>query len=63
MFEWSTMILRSLHVFFGSLRQNLHHYSSVQRVNRGDTLESGWLHLKVGIQCVLFSVLGHVNEF
>jgi len=25
-------------------------------VNRGDTPESGWIHLKVGTQCVLFPV-------
>jgi len=32
-------------MFYGGLRQNLHYlhmYSSVPRVNRGDTLESGW---------------------
>jgi len=43
MFEWSTMILRHLQVFYGSLQQNLHHlhlYSSVLRVNRGNTPES-----------------------
>jgi len=28
----------------------------VPHVNRGDTPESGWIHLKVGIQWVLFSV-------
>jgi len=31
-------------------------YSSVPCVNMGDTPESKWLHLKVGIQCVLFLV-------
>jgi len=39
-FEWSTMILRCLHVFYGSLRQNLHHwhvYSGVPHLNRGKT--------------------------
>jgi len=59
MFESSTMILRCLHVFYGGLRQNLHHlllYFGVPHVFRVDTLESGWIHLKVGIQCVLFSV-------
>jgi len=38
-FEWSTMMLRCFHVFYGSLRQNLHHlhvYSDVPRVNRGE---------------------------
>jgi len=29
-------------------------YSGVLLVNRGDTSESGWINLKVGIQCVLF---------
>jgi len=58
------MILRWLHVFYGSLRQNLHHmyvYSGVPHVNRGETgkmqvytLDSGWIHLKVGIQCGIF---------
>jgi len=38
-------------VFYGGLR---HVYSGVARVNRGNTPESGWIHLKVGIQCVLF---------
>jgi len=28
----------------------------VPRVNRGDTPERGWIHLKVGIECVLFLV-------
>jgi len=28
----------------------------VSRVNRGNTPESGRIHLKVGIQCILFSV-------
>jgi len=53
------MILRCFHVFYGSLQQNLHHlhmYSGVPHVNRGDTPESGWIHLKVSIQCVIFSV-------
>jgi len=31
-------------------------YSSVPGVNRGDTPESGWIHLNAGIQCVLFLV-------
>jgi len=31
-------------------------YSGVPRLNRGDTPESGWMHQKVGIQCVLFLV-------
>jgi len=31
-------------------------YSSVPRVNRGDTPESGWIHLKVDIQVVLLLV-------
>jgi len=31
-------------------------YSSVPRVNWGNKPESRWKHLKVGIQCVLFSV-------
>jgi len=31
-------------------------HSGVPGVNRGDTPESGWIHLKVGIQCILFSV-------
>jgi len=46
-------------VFNGSLQQNLYQkqvYSSVPLVNRGNTLESRWIHLKVGIQFVLFSV-------
>jgi len=30
--------------------------TGVQHVNRGDTPESGWIDLKVGIQCVLFLV-------
>jgi len=37
-FEWSTMILRYLQLFYGSFRQNLHHehvYSGVPCVNRG----------------------------
>jgi len=46
-------------MFYGGLQWNLHRlhvYSSVPHVNRGDTLESGWIHLKVGIQYVLFLV-------
>jgi len=31
-------------------------YSSVPCVNRSDTPEIGWIHLKVGTQCVLFLV-------
>jgi len=51
-------------MFYGGLRQNLHHllvYSGVLCVNRGDTPDSGWIHLKVGIQCVLFLVIGCKN--
>jgi len=29
-------------------------HSGVPCVNRGDTPESGWIHLKVDIQCVIF---------
>jgi len=64
------MILRCLHMFYGGLRQNLHYwqmYCGVPHVNRGETgkvrvdaPESGWIHLKVGIQCALFSV-GNLN--
>jgi len=36
-------------------------YSSVPHVNRGDTPESGRIHMKVGIQCILFSV-GFPNQ-
>jgi len=42
-------------VFYGGLRM----YFGVPRVNRGDTPESGWRHLKVGIQYVLFLVGQH----
>jgi len=49
-------------VFYGALQQNLHHqhvYSGAPGVNRGDTPESGWIHLKVGTQlCLIF---GRVN--
>jgi len=42
----------------------MHVYSGIPRVNRGnktgkmlgDTPDSGWRHLKVGIRCVLFLV-------
>jgi len=50
-------------VFYGGLRQNLHHlqvYSCVPGVNGGETgkmqvntLDSGWIHLKVGIQFII----------
>jgi len=46
-------------MFYGGLRQYLHHqhvYSNVPRVNRDNTPESEWIHLKVGLQCVLFLV-------
>jgi len=36
-------------------------FAGVPRVNRGDTPESRWINLKVGIQCVLFSV-GYFND-
>jgi len=36
-------------------------YSVVPLVNTGDTPESGWIHLKVGIHCVLF-LIGRPNK-
>jgi len=41
-------------------------YSGLPCVNRGNTPESGWIHLKVGMQCVLFlgldeSILHKIN--
>jgi len=53
-------------VYYGSLRQNLHHlhvFSGEPHVNKGETgkmrvdkADSRWIQLKVGIQCVLFLV-------
>jgi len=57
------MILRCLHLLFGSLRQNLHHqhmYSFVPLVNRGDTPERGWLHSEsCHTVCLIFGRVGN----
>jgi len=51
-------------VFYGSLQLNLHHLhmcSGVPYVNRARQVKCGLIHLKVGIQCVLFSI-GQCNS-
>jgi len=38
-------------------------YSGVALVNKGNTPESGWIHPKVGIRCVLFMVGPVIDYF
>jgi len=54
MLEWSIVIVRRLQVFYSGLQQNFSSLTRVPHVNRGDTPESRWMLLKVGLQDVLF---------